>query len=138
MTGSLRRLPENMTVLVVDDSASVRKLIELTLQREGFSVISATSGIGALATLADTAPDVILLDVMLLELDGLQLCRVIRKHPKYKNTPIVMLSGRESESDRAAGLAAGVDAYLTKPFQPHVLIATVREHLAAHAVIGAR
>lgn len=127
-----------MTVLVVDDSASVRKLIELTLRREGFSVISATSGIGALATLADTAPDVILLDVMLLELDGLQLCRVIRKHPKYKNTPIVMLSGRESESDRAAGLAAGVDAYLTKPFQPQVLIATVREHLVAHAVTGAR
>jgi twitching motility two-component system response regulator PilG len=129
---------ENVTVLVVDDSASVRKLIELTLRREGYSVISAVSGIGALATLADTAPDVILLDVMLLELDGLQLCRVIRSHPKYKDTPIVMLSGRESDSDRAAGLAAGVDAYLTKPFQPQVLIATVREHLAAHTVTGAR
>ena len=127
-----------MTVLVVDDSASVRKLIELTLRREGFSVISATSGIGALATLADTAPDVILLDVMLLELDGLQLCRVIRNHPKYKDTPIVMLSGRESESDRAAGLEAGVDAYLTKPFQPQVLVATVRDHLTSHAVSGAR
>ena len=138
MTGSLRHLPENMTVLVVDDSASVRKLIELTLRREGFSVISATSGIGALATLADTAPDVILLDVMLLELDGLQLCRVIRNHPKYKDTPIVMLSGRESESDRAAGLEAGVDAYLTKPFQPQVLVSTVRDHLTSHAVSGAR
>jgi twitching motility two-component system response regulator PilG len=134
----LRHLPENLTVLVVDDSASVRKLIELTLRREGFSVISATSGIGALATLADTVPDVILLDVMLLELDGLQLCRVIRNHPKYKDTPIVMLSGRESESDRAAGLAAGVDAYLTKPFKPQVLIAAVRDHLPSHAVSGVR
>lgn len=137
MTGSLRQARENTTVLVVDDSASVRKLIELTLRREGFSVISASSGIAALAMLADTAPDVILLDIMLLELDGFQLCRVIRNHPKYKNTPIIMLSGREGESARAAGLEAGGDAYLTKPFKPDVLIAAVREHLAAHAASGA-
>jgi twitching motility two-component system response regulator PilG len=136
LTGSLRQTPENTTVLVVDDSASVRKLVELTLRREGFAVISATSGIAALATLADTQPDVILMDVMLLELDGFQLCRVIRRHPKYENTPIVMLSGREGESDKAAGFAAGVDAYLTKPFKPAVLIATVREQMTACAASG--
>ncbi len=66
------------TVLIVDDSASVRKLVELTLRRSGFSVISAVSGVAALATLAETRPDLILLDVMLVSLDGFQLCRAIR------------------------------------------------------------
>jgi twitching motility two-component system response regulator PilG len=109
------------TVLIVDDSASVRKLVELTLRRSGFSVISAVSGVAALATLAETRPDLILLDVMLVSLDGFQLCRAIRNHPAYAQTPIIILSGRESAADRQSGMDAGVDAYLTKPFKPNEL-----------------
>jgi twitching motility two-component system response regulator PilG len=117
------------TILVVDDSASVRKLVELTLRRSGFSVISATSGVAALAALAETKPDLILLDVMLVALDGFQLCRAIRNHPDYTAVPIVILSGRESDSDRQHGLEAGVDAYLTKPFKPDQLSSIVQQLL---------
>jgi twitching motility two-component system response regulator PilG len=126
------------TILIVDDSASVRKLVELTLRRSGFSVISAVSGVAALATLAETRPDLILLDVMLVSLDGFQLCRAIRNYPDYAQTPIIILSGRESASDRQSGIDAGVDAYLTKPFKPNELTEIVNQLLvnrtAAHLV----
>ena len=117
------------TVLIVDDSASVRKLVELTLRRSGFSVISAVSGVAALATLAETRPDLVLLDVMLVSLDGFQLCRAIRNHPDYAEIPIIILSGRESEADRQTGIDAGVDAYLTKPFKPNELTEIVQQLL---------
>jgi DNA-binding response OmpR family regulator len=121
------------TILIVDDSASVRKLVELTLRRSGYSVISAVSGVSALATLAETRPDLILLDVMLVSLDGFQLCRAIRNHPDFAEIPIIILSGRESETDRQAGLSAGVDAYLTKPFKPNQLTSIVRQLLTERA-----
>ena len=126
------------TILIVDDSASVRKLVELTLRREGYSLISVDSGIGALAALAETEPDLVLLDVMLVAIDGFQICRVIRQHPRLRHLPIIILSGRETDDDREAGARAGVNAYLTKPFKPQELIAIVREHVAAHAGAGAR
>ncbi len=127
---------QESTILIVDDSASVRKLVELTLRRSGYSVISAVSGISALATLAETRPDLILLDVMLLSLDGFQLCRAVRNHPDYAEIPIIILSGRESEADRQTGMDAGVDAYLTKPFKPNQLTSIVKQVLVERT--GAR
>jgi DNA-binding response OmpR family regulator len=121
----------DVTVLTVDDSASVRKLVELTLRREGYGVVSADSGLAALAAVAEYRPDLILLDVMLVALDGFQLCHAIRRHPEYGQTPIVILSGRETPADRERGLAAGVSAYLTKPFRPDQLLTVVREQLAS-------
>jgi DNA-binding response OmpR family regulator len=126
----------NMTVLAVDDSASIRKLVELTLRREGYDVVTADSGLTALAALARRRPDLLLLDVMLVALDGFQLCQVIREHPRYSDLPIIILSGRESEADREAGLRAGVSAYLTKPFRPEQLLETVREHLTTQSVVA--
>jgi twitching motility two-component system response regulator PilG len=120
-----------ITVLAVDDSASIRKLVELTLRREGYTVVTADSGLKALAALARQRPDLLLLDVMLVALDGFQLCRVIRDHPDYGDLPIVILSGRETDADREAGLRAGVSAYLTKPFRPEQLLEAVRAQLAA-------
>ena len=120
----------DITVLAVDDSASIRKLVELTLRREGYTVITADSGLKALAALARQRPDLLLLDVMLVALDGFQLCKVIREHPDYGDLPIVILSGRETPADREAGVRAGVSAYLTKPFRPEQLLAAVREQLA--------
>lgn len=125
------RAESDITVLAVDDSASIRKLVELTLRREGYAVVTADSGLKALAALARQRPDLLLLDVMLVALDGFQLCRVIREHPDYGDLPIVILSGRESDADREAGLQAGVSAYLTKPFRPEQLLDTVRTQLAA-------
>lgn len=119
----------DITVLAVDDSASIRKLVELTLRREGYNVVTADSGLKALAALARQRPDLLLLDVMLVALDGFQLCRVIRDHPNYADLPIVILSGRETAADREAGLQAGVSAYLTKPFRPEQLLSTVRQQL---------
>jgi DNA-binding response OmpR family regulator len=127
----------DITVLAVDDSASIRKLVELTLRREGYSVVTADSGLKALAELARQRPDLLLLDVMLVALDGFQLCRVIRDHPEYGDLPIVILSGRETAADREAGLRAGVSAYLTKPFRPEQLLDAVRTQLAAQPEVVA-
>jgi DNA-binding response OmpR family regulator len=127
----------DITVLAVDDSASIRKLVELTLRREGYTVITADSGLKALATLARQRPDVLLLDVMLLALDGFQLCRVIREHPDYGDLPIIILSGRETPADREAGERAGVSAYLTKPFRPEQLLEAVRAQLATQPEVVA-
>lgn len=125
----MQETPTARTILVVDDSASVRKLVELTLRRRGYTVISATSGVAALATLSETRPDLILLDVMLEALNGFQLCRAIRRHDELVDIPIIILSGREGEADRQAGISAGVDAYLTKPFKPDALLEAVAEQL---------
>jgi len=125
------QIEADFTVLAVDDSASIRKLVELTLRREGYNVVTADSGLTALAALARKRPNLLLLDVMLVALDGFQLCRVIRDHPLYGDLPIIILSGRETEADREAGMRAGVSAYLTKPFRPDQLLSAVREQLAA-------
>ncbi len=127
----------DITVLAVDDSASIRKLVELTLRREGYNVVTADSGLTALASLARQRPDLLLLDVMLVALDGFQLCQVIRNHPTFSDLPIIILSGRETTADREAGLRAGVSAYLTKPFRPEQLLEAVREQLAAVPTVAA-
>jgi CheY-like chemotaxis protein len=123
--------PTQPTVLVVDDSASIRKLVELTLRRDGYAVVSAASGIAAFAAVAEQRPDLMLLDVMLEALDGFQITRALRSHPEFREIPIVVLSGREAEADREKGFAAGVSDYLTKPFQPDQLMLVVRRLLQA-------
>ena len=125
----------DITVLAVDDSASIRKLVELTLRREGYNVVTADSGLMALAALARQRPDLLLLDVMLVALDGFQLCRVIRDHAEYGALPIIILSGRETTADHEAGRRAGVSAYLTKPFRPEQLLEAVREQLAVRPAV---
>jgi CheY-like chemotaxis protein len=117
------------SILVVDDSASIRKLVELTLRRDGFAVTSVSSGIAALAAVAEHTPDLILLDLMLDALDGFQITRALRAHPEFRQIPIVVLTGRDGEADRDTGFAAGVSDYLTKPFQPEQLMRVVRQQL---------
>lgn len=124
------------TVLVVDDSASIRKLVELTLRRDGYTVASVSSGIAALAAVAERRPDLILLDVMLDALDGFQITRALRANPEFADIPIVVLSGREGEADQEAGFLAGVSDYLTKPFHPERLTHVVRQQLHSHASVG--
>ncbi len=118
------------TVLVVDDSPTIRKVVELTLKREKIRVLGAPDGLAALAIIADESPDLILLDIMLPRMDGYQICQIVRKNPDYKKLPIVMLSGKDGLFDKLRGRLAGSTEYLTKPFDPDELVKCVRKHLA--------
>jgi twitching motility two-component system response regulator PilG len=108
------------TILVVDDSPTIRKVVELTLKREQIRVLSAADGLSALAIVADEKPDLVLLDIMLPRMDGYQICQIIRRNKDFKKLPIIMLRGK----------FAGSTEYVTKPFDPADLVRVVRKHLA--------
>lgn len=117
-------------ILIVDDSPTVRKIVQLTLQRDGMNVIAANDGLGALAAVSDYLPDLILLDINLPHMDGYHICQIIRKNPDFRETPIIMLSGRDGLFDKMRGRLVGSSEYLTKPFDSNDLVQTVRRHLA--------
>jgi twitching motility two-component system response regulator PilG len=117
------------TVLVVDDSPTIRKVVELTLKREQIRVLCAADGLSALAMVADEKPDLVLLDIMLPRMDGYQICQIIRRNKDYKQLPIIMLSGKDGLFDRVRGRLAGSTEYVTKPFDPTELVRVVRKHL---------
>lgn len=116
-------------VLVVDDSPTVRKIVQLTLQRERIRVVTAGDGLSALAAVSDEEPDLILLDIMLPRMDGYNICQVIRKNMAYRDMPIIMLSGKDGLFDRMRGKLAGSTEYITKPFDSAELVAVVKRHL---------
>jgi len=121
-------------VLVVDDSPTVRKIVQLTLQREHMQVVTAADGLSALAAVADVSPDLILLDIMLPRMDGYNICQVIRKNLAYRDLPIIMLSGKDGIFDKMRGRLAGSSDYITKPFDSSDLVQTVKRYLSAPAV----
>jgi twitching motility two-component system response regulator PilG len=104
------------TVLVVDDSPTVRKIVQMTLQREHIRVITAGDGLSALTSVADEMPAVILLDIQLPRMDGYHICQIIRKNLQFRTIPIIMLSGKDGLFDKMRGRLAGSTEYLTKPF----------------------
>ena len=111
------------TVLVVDDDANVVELARLYLEREGYRVFSASDGATGLSLAREERPSLVVLDVMLPRLNGLDVCRTLRKESEV---PIIMLTARVEEEDRVAGLDLGADDYVTKPFSPRELAARVR------------
>jgi DNA-binding response OmpR family regulator len=113
-------------VLVVDDEAVVAEVVQQYLRRDGYEVRVATTGKQGLQEARDWAPDLVVLDVMLPEIDGLEVCRRIRQDSL---TPIIMLTARGDESDRIVGLELGADDYMVKPFSPGELVARVRSVL---------
>jgi two-component system alkaline phosphatase synthesis response regulator PhoP len=113
---------ERPTILVVDDEEPLLLLVTMTLQTEPYRVLVARDGEEALALARAERPDFVLLDVGLPKIDGLEVCRRLRADPTTRETTIVMLSARAAEEDRAAGLAAGADDYLTKPFRPREFV----------------
>jgi twitching motility two-component system response regulator PilG len=121
-------------VLVVDDSPTVRKIVQLTLQREHIQVVTAGDGLSALAAVADEQPDLILLDIMLPRMDGYNICQVVRKNMAYREMPIIMLSGKDGLFDKMRGKLAGSTEYITKPFDSMELVQTVKRHLDLAAV----
>jgi DNA-binding response OmpR family regulator len=113
-----------MRVLVVDDEAPLRAFLGPLLEREGFTADCVATGSEALAAVTDARPDLVLLDVNLPDLSGLDVCRAIRRLPGY--VPVILLTGLDSRDDELAGFAALADEYVTKPFVPEALVARVR------------
>jgi len=120
-------------VLVVDDSPTIRKIVEITLKRQGIEVVSASSGVIALAAIANTPPQLILLDIMLPKVNGYQICQIIRRNPSYRHIPVVMLSGKDGVFDKVRGKLVGATEYITKPFEPRDLLRVVRKYVKADA-----
>ena len=121
---------DDPVVLVVDDSPTVRKIVQLALQRDRIHVVTAGDGLSALTAVADEQPDLVLLDIMLPRMDGYHVCRILREKPEYKHIPIIMLSGKDGLFDKVRGRLAGSSEYLTKPFDTNELLRAVRKHLA--------
>ena len=117
------------TVMVVDDSVTVRKVTGRFLEREGFRVITAKDGVDAMRVLQDNTPDVMLLDIEMPRMDGFEVARLVRSTQRLKNLPIIMITSRTGEKHRDRALAMGVDHYLGKPYQEDVLMAAVRDML---------
>ena len=126
-TPSTFRGAEKTRVLVIEDEHDIAGLIKHTLERGGDAVVEvASSGDQALKLATEQPPELIILDLNLPVLGGLEVCRLLRTRPGTAKTPIIMLTARSSESDRVVGLDAGADDYITKPFSPRELAARVR------------
>lgn len=115
--------PSNHTILVVDDDPSIREVVRFALEKAGFSTIEASDGKQALEEFAEHAPQLIVLDILMPEFDGTEVCRRIRR---TSDVPIIFLSSRDDEIDRVLGLELGGDDYVTKPFSPRELVARVK------------
>lgn len=113
-------------ILVVDDEANIRELLRFNLEKEGFLVSEAVDGVTALKSVRAEKPDLIVLDLMLPVLDGLEVCRTLKKDAETSAIPIIMLTAKTEEIDKILGLEMGADDYLTKPFSPRELIARIK------------
>jgi two-component system alkaline phosphatase synthesis response regulator PhoP len=113
-------------ILIVEDEKDIIKMIEYNLKKEGFKVIDARDGEDALDLSLREHPDIILLDLMLPGIDGLEVCKTLKKESKTSSIPIIMLTAKSQESDKVVGLELGADDYITKPFSPRELIARIK------------
>src|SRR5207248_7123460 len=112
-----------MKILIIEDDANITQLIRLYLEQANFTVITASDGAAGLELHAREHPDLVILDLMLPALDGMEVCRRIRA---WASTPILMLTARHGEEDRIAGLEMGADDYLVKPFSPREVVSRVK------------
>ena len=112
-------------IMVVDDEPDIRELVKFNLEKEGFDVISVADGETALEEVRTRHPDLIILDVMLPGINGIEVCYRLKSEAAFKTIPIVMLSAKSDESDQLVGLKIGADDYLVKPFSPKVLVAKI-------------
>lgn len=122
-------MPKGKTILVVDDSATVRKLISSKLEKSGHQVICAVDGVEAMATIETIVPDLVLLDIAMPRMDGYQVCKLIRSNEAVKDVPVVMISGKDGFFDKVRGRMAGTTGYITKPFGPETLMKALETYL---------
>jgi two-component system alkaline phosphatase synthesis response regulator PhoP len=119
-------MTDSHTILLVDDEQDILEFLSYNLRQEGFDVHTAANGRIALEKANQLLPDVILLDVMMPEMDGIEVCEVIRKTPKIRDARIAMLSARSESYTQIAGLEAGADDYMVKPIRPKVLVSRIK------------
>lgn len=115
-----------MDILIVEDESEIAQLIQISLEKEGFNCRVSRDGNSALRAFQEQAPDLIILDLMIPQLDGLEVCARIRQKPGNKDPYILMLTAKGEEIDRVIGLSTGADDYMVKPFSPRELVARVR------------
>jgi two-component system phosphate regulon response regulator PhoB len=113
-------------ILVVDDEPDILELVQYNLRKDNYDVVGVESGEEAFTQVRTTSPDLVILDLMLPGVDGLEVCRRLKRDTRTAGIPIVMLTARGEEADIVAGLELGADDYLTKPFSPRVLLARIR------------
>ena len=116
-------------ILIVDDEPIIVRLVESRLKASGYDVISASDGQEALNTARAEKPDLIILDIMLPKMDGYRVCRLLKLDDNFRQIPIIMFSARVQGEDQEKGMAAGAEAYLTKPFNPATFMNKIKELL---------
>ena len=127
---------EDLTIMIIDDSKTIRRTAETLLEKAGCKVVTATDGFDALAKIADTRPDLIFVYIMMPRLDGYQTCALIKFNSEFKSTPVIMLSSKDGLFDKAKGRIVGSDQYLTKPFSKNELLAAIEQHKHVSAPVA--
>lgn len=125
----------NPKILVVDDEPDVVMLIEATLRGDGFDVVKAYDGIGALDLVTSEKPDLILLDIMMPMMSGYEVCEQVKANPETQHIPVVCLTSAHTPDARAHSIRAGAATLVTKPFFPAELVAQIRRHLRKHETV---
>ena len=121
----------SLKVMIIDDSKTIRKSAETLLNKEGCEVLTAEDGFDALAKIAEHKPDLIFVDIMMPRLDGYQTCTLIKNNRQFRDTPVIMLTSKDSIFDKARGRIVGSEEYLTKPFTRDDLLQAVNRHANA-------
>ncbi|GAA4253190.1 response regulator [Azospirillum formosense] len=121
------------TILVADDEPSIVLSLQVLLQKAGFAVRIARNGEEALESVAESTPDLILLDAMMPRRDGFDVCQSLRANPAYQSLPIIMLTAKSRDVERQKGMALGATDYITKPFSTRDLVTTVRKYLTSES-----
>ena len=124
----------NSTILVVDDELDILEFVGYNLRKEGYTVLTANNGLTAIEIAQEKTPDLVILDVMMPDMDGIETCERMRAIPKLTNTIITFLTARSEDYSQIAGLEAGADDYITKPIRPKVLLSRVKALLRRRVV----
>ncbi len=124
---------KGLKVLVIDDSKTIRRTAETLLKKEGCEVLTAVDGFEALSMIAETAPNIVFVDIMMPRLDGYQTCALIKRNSNFRDTPVIMLSSKDGLFDRARGRIVGSEEYLTKPFTRDELLGAIEKHVKGTA-----
>ena len=122
-------------ILIVEDEESLLKLETILLTVKGYEVSGSSTGKDALDKLSGETFDLILLDIMLPDIDGYEICRRIKEHPRHAHVPVVMLTAKKSAEDQERGTTCGADAYLTKPFKSALIIDVIQKLLSGSSVV---
>ena len=120
-------LVSSKRILVVDDTEDVVKLVKMYLEHHGYEVLTAKDGQEGLAKARDDKPDLIVLDLMLPKMNGYKVCGLLKRDARYAKVPIILFTARAQDKDVELGQEAGADAYITKPFDPDVLLSRIKE-----------